>query len=72
MLGYISATSYPVILLISISFQFRNKLSLVYVSSCGNTGPIKGDPYENCKKSSLELIGLFITKFVYPVVTLDQ
>jgi hypothetical protein len=35
-----------------------NKVSLVYVSSCSNTGSIRDDPYWTSKKNSLELIEL--------------
>ena len=35
-----------------------NKVSLVYVSSCGNTESIRDDPYWTSKKNSLELIEL--------------
>ena len=54
-----------------------NKVSLVYVSSCSNTGSIRYDPYWTSSKNSLELIELFsINKVILvrfpPVVTLDQ
>ena len=32
--------------------------SLVYVSSCSNTGSIRDDPYWTSRKNSLELIEL--------------
>ena len=35
-----------------------NKVSLVYVSSCSNTGSIRNDPYWTSRKNSLELIEL--------------
>ena len=35
-----------------------NKVSLVHVSSCSNTGSIKDDPYWTSSKTSLELIEL--------------
>jgi hypothetical protein len=35
-----------------------NKVSLVYVSSCSNTGSIRDDSYWTSKKNSLELIEL--------------
>ena len=35
-----------------------NKVSLVYVSSCSNTGSIRDDPYRTSRKNSLELIEL--------------
>ena len=35
-----------------------NKVSLVQVSSCGNTGSIGDDPYWTSRKNSLELIEL--------------
>ena len=41
-----------------IELSSINKVSLVYVSSCSNTGSIRDDPYWSSKKTSLELIGL--------------
>ena len=35
-----------------------NKLSLVLISSCSNTGSIRDDPYWTSRKNSLELIEL--------------
>ena len=35
-----------------------NKVSLVYVSSCSNTGSIRDDPYWTARKNSLEQIEL--------------
>ena len=35
-----------------------NKVCLVYVSSCSNTGSIRDDPYWTSRKNSLELIEL--------------
>ena len=35
-----------------------NKVSLVQVSSCSNTGSIRDDPYRTTRKNSLELIEL--------------
>ena len=35
-----------------------NKVSLVKVFSCGNTGSIRDDPYWISRKNSLELIEL--------------
>jgi hypothetical protein len=35
-----------------------NKVSLVEVSSCSNTGSIRDDPYWTSRKNSLELIEL--------------
>ncbi len=35
-----------------------NKVSLVWVSSCGNTGSIRDDPYWISGETSLELIEL--------------
>ena len=35
-----------------------NKVSLVYVSSCSNTGSIRDDPYWTSRKNCLELIEL--------------
>ena len=35
-----------------------NTVSLVWVSSCGNTGSIRDDPYWTSRKNSLELIEL--------------
>jgi hypothetical protein len=35
-----------------------NKVSLVQVSSCSNTGSIRDDPYWTSRKNSLELIEL--------------
>ena len=35
-----------------------NKVSLVWVSSCSNTGSIRDDPYWSSRKNSLELIEL--------------
>jgi hypothetical protein len=35
-----------------------NKVSLVYVSSCSNTGSIRDDPYWTSRENSLELIEL--------------
>jgi hypothetical protein len=38
--------------------QWLVKVSLVYVSSCSNTGSIKDDPYWTSRENSLELIEL--------------
>ena len=35
-----------------------DKVSLVYVSSCSNTGSIRDDPYWTSRETSLELIKL--------------
>jgi hypothetical protein len=35
-----------------------NKVSLFSVSSCSNTGSIRGDPYWNSRKNNLKLIEL--------------
>ena len=35
-----------------------NKVSLVWVASCSNTGLIRDDPYWTSRKNSLELIEL--------------
>jgi hypothetical protein len=35
-----------------------DKVSLVYVSSCSNTGSIRDDPYWTSRETSLELIEL--------------
>ena len=35
-----------------------NKVTLVSVSSCSNTGSIRDDPYWTSRKNSLELIEL--------------
>jgi hypothetical protein len=35
-----------------------NKVSLVWVSSCNNTGSIRDNPYWTSRKNSLELIEL--------------
>ena len=42
-----------------IKLSSINKVSLVQVSSCSNTGSIRDDPYWICRKNSLELIQLF-------------
>ena len=44
--------------LIDLLFSI-NKVSLVWVSSCSNTGSIRDDPYRTFRKNSLELIDLF-------------
>ena len=36
-----------------------NKVSLVYVFSCINSGSIRDDPYWTSRKNNLELIELF-------------
>jgi hypothetical protein len=36
-----------------------NKVSLVWVSSCSNTGSIRDDPYWTSRENSLELIVLY-------------
>ena len=38
--------------------SINNKVSLVYVFSCSNTGLIRDDPYWTSRKTSLELIEL--------------
>ena len=40
-----------------------NKVSLVYVSCCSNTGSIRDDPYWTSRKNSLELIKYFELNF---------
>jgi hypothetical protein len=59
-----------------IELSSINKVSLVYFSSCSNTGSIKDGPYWTSRKNSLELIELSSinkVKFIFPpVVTLDQ
>ena len=35
-----------------------NKVSLVWVSKCRNTGSVRDDPYWTSRKNSLELIEL--------------
>ncbi len=42
-----------------IELSSINKVSLVLVSSCSNTGSIRDDPYWTSRKKSLELIELF-------------
>jgi hypothetical protein len=39
-----------------IELSSINKVSLVYVSSCSNTGSVRDDPYWTSRKNSLELI----------------
>ena len=39
-----------------IELSSINKVGLVEVSSCSNTGSIKDDPYWTSRKNSLELI----------------
>jgi hypothetical protein len=39
-----------------IALSSINKVSLVLVSSCSNTGSIRDDPYWTSRKNSLELI----------------
>ena len=41
-----------------IELSSINKVSLVYVSFCSNTGSIRDDPYWISRKNSLELIKL--------------
>jgi hypothetical protein len=41
-----------------IELSSINKVSLVYVSFCSNTGSIRDDPYWTSRKNSLELIEL--------------
>ncbi len=41
-----------------IELSSINKVSLVEVSSCGNTGSIRDDSYWTSRKNSLELIEL--------------
>ena len=41
-----------------IELSSINKVSLVQVSSCSNTGSIRDDPYWTFRKNSLELIEL--------------
>ena len=41
-----------------IELSSINKVSLVQVSSCSNTGSIRDDPYWNSRKNSLELVEL--------------
>jgi hypothetical protein len=41
-----------------IELSSINKISLVYVSSCSNTGSIRDDLYWTSRKNSLELIEL--------------
>ncbi len=41
-----------------IELSSINKVSLVKVSSCSNTGSIRDDPYWTSRESSLELIEL--------------
>ena len=41
-----------------IEISSMNKVSLVYVSSCGYTGSIRDDPYWISRNNSLELIEL--------------
>ena len=41
-----------------IELSSLNKVSLVQVSSCSNTGSIRDDPYWTSRKSSLEMVEL--------------
>jgi hypothetical protein len=41
-----------------IELSSINKVSLVYVSSCSNTGSIRDDPYWTSRNNRLELIEL--------------
>ena len=41
-----------------IELSSTNKVSLVEVSSCSNTGSIRDDPYWTSRKNNLELIEL--------------
>jgi hypothetical protein len=41
-----------------IELSSINKVILVYVSSCSNTGSMRDDPYWTSRKNSLELIEL--------------
>ena len=41
-----------------IELSSINKVGLISVSFCGNTGSIRDDPYWTFKKNSLELIEL--------------
>ena len=41
-----------------IELSNTNKVSLVEVSSCSNTGSIRDDPYWTSRKNNLELIEL--------------
>jgi hypothetical protein len=47
-----------------IKLSSKNKVSLVYVSSCSNTGSIRDDPYWTSRENSLELIELYSTNKV--------
>jgi hypothetical protein len=47
-----------------VELSIVNKLSLVQVSSCSNTGSIRDDPYWISRKNSLELIELSIVNKV--------
>ena len=42
-----------------IELSSINKISLVWVSSCSNTGSTRDDPYWTSRKNSLELIELY-------------
>ena len=42
-----------------IELSSINKVSLVWISSCSNTGSIRDDSYWTSRKNSLELIELF-------------
>ena len=42
-----------------VEISSANKISLVQVFSCSNTGSIKDDPYWTSKENSFELIELF-------------
>jgi hypothetical protein len=41
-----------------IELSSINKVSLVYVSSCSNTGSIRDDPYWTSRENGLEVIEL--------------
>ena len=41
-----------------IELSSINKVSLVWVSFCSNTGSVRDDPYWTSRKNSLELIEL--------------
>jgi hypothetical protein len=61
-----------------IELSSINKISLVLVSSCSNTGSIRDDPYWTSRENSLELIELSSINKIslvlvsFCIVTLDQ
>ena len=48
----------PVAIKVRTDRTIYNKISLVQVSSCSNSGSIRGDPYWTSRKNSLELMEL--------------